>query len=66
LSCNRPVLTPAAAGWTFEFGIGRAVRQKRQLLNVLHIVTLYNRLRDGREMPVARRTFFFAGKAVPA
>ena len=39
---------------------------KRQLLNVLHIVILYNRLRRDPGLDRAPRTFFFAGKAAPA
>ena len=39
---------------------------KRQLLNVLHIVILYNRLRRDPAATETPRTFFFAGKAAPA
>ncbi len=39
---------------------------KRQLLNALRIVVLYNRLRAKPDMPDAAATFFFAGKAAPA
>jgi glycogen phosphorylase len=39
---------------------------KRQLLNALHIVILYNRLRQNPSLEVPSRTFFFAGKAAPA
>ena len=50
----------------FDTHIKRIHEYKRQLLNALHIVVLYNRLRENpkREMPA--RTFFFAGKAAPA
>ena len=39
---------------------------KRQLLNVFHIITLYNRIRDGRvDKSLEPRTILFAGKAAP-
>jgi glycogen phosphorylase len=39
---------------------------KRQLLNALRIVVLYNRLRDNPGLEIPPRTFFFAGKVAPA
>jgi starch phosphorylase len=50
----------------FDCQIKRIHEYKRQLLNALRIIVLYNRMREnsGREMPP--RTFFFAGKAAPA
>jgi starch phosphorylase len=50
----------------FDSQIKRIHEYKRQLLNVLHIVTLYNRLRSDPTLNIAPRTFFFAGKAAPA
>jgi starch phosphorylase len=39
---------------------------KRQLLNILHVMTLYNRLRDGRDAgKTVGRTILFAGKSAP-
>jgi glycogen phosphorylase len=50
----------------FDSLIKRIHEYKRQLLNVLHIVVLYNRLRRDPGRVSAPRTFFFAGKAAPA
>ncbi len=50
----------------FDSQIKRIHEYKRQLLNVLHIVVLYNRLRADPALALPPRTFFFAGKAAPA
>jgi len=50
----------------FDSQVKRIHEYKRQLLNVLHIIVLYNRLRADRAPPLPPRTFFFAGKAAPA
>ncbi len=48
----------------FDCQIKRIHEYKRQLLNLLHVIVRYNRIRDGRE-PAAPRTVLFAGKAAP-
>ena len=50
----------------FDCQIKRIHEYKRQLLNALRVVVLYNRLRENPKMEMAPRTFFFAGKAAPA
>jgi glycogen phosphorylase len=50
----------------FDCQIKRIHEYKRQLLNALRIVVLYNRLRDKPGLEIAPRAFFFAGKAAPA
>ncbi len=50
----------------FDCHVKRIHEYKRQLLNALRIVTLYNRLRENPELAVQPRTFFFGGKAAPA
>jgi starch phosphorylase len=50
----------------FDSQVKRIHEYKRQLLNALRIVVLYNRLRENPDLEIAPRTFFFAGKAAPA
>jgi starch phosphorylase len=50
----------------FDCQIKRIHEYKRQLLNALRIIVVYNRLRENPNMQMTPRTFFFAGKAAPA
>src|SRR3984957_13469627 len=50
----------------FDSQIKRIHEYKRQLLNVLHMAVIYNRLRNDPNYPLRPHTFFFAGKAAPA
>jgi starch phosphorylase len=56
------VVDPASM---FDVQIKRIHEYKRQLLNVLHVVTRFNRIRDGRAGDVVPRTVIVSGKAAP-
>ena len=57
------VLDPNAI---FDSQIKRIHEYKRQLLNALRVVVLYNRLRKTPALDMHPRIFLFAGKAAPA
>ncbi|GMB01459.1 glycogen/starch/alpha-glucan phosphorylase [Pelosinus sp. IPA-1] len=49
----------------FDVHIKRIHSYKRQMLNIFHIMDLYNRLKENPDLPITPRTFIFAGKAAP-
>ena len=51
--------------YLFDIQVKRIHEYKRQLLNVLHVIYLYNRIRYGGDTEVPKRCVLIAGKAAP-
>jgi starch phosphorylase len=50
----------------FDVQVKRIHEYKRQLLNILHVVYLWLKLKEENDFEIQPRTFFFGGKAAPA
>ncbi len=60
--CNGVTVDPHSL---FDIQVKRIHEYKRQHLNLLYIITLYNRLKRQPDLAITPRTFIFGGKAAP-
>lgn len=52
-------------GSMYDIHVKRIHEYKRQLLNALHMITLYNRIKNNPSIKIVPRTIMFGGKAAP-
>ena len=50
----------------FDIQVKRLHMYKRQILNILHVMDLYNRLQDNPNLDIVPHTYIFAAKAFPS
>jgi len=50
----------------FDVHVKRIHEYKRQLLNIFHVITLYNRIKKDPDKEIVPRTVIFGGKAAPS
>lgn len=59
---NNVIVNPESI---FDVQVKRIHSYKRQIMNILHVMHLYNRLKANPSLEMVPRTFIFAGKAAP-
>ena len=63
---KRKVNTDVNPDTLFDVHVKRIHEYKRQLLNIFHVITLYNRIKKDPTKEIVPRTVIFGGKAAPS
>ncbi|WP_319575147.1 glycogen/starch/alpha-glucan phosphorylase [uncultured Desulfobacter sp.] len=63
---KRKVNTDVNPDTLFDVHVKRIHEYKRQLLNIFHVITLYNRIKKDPSKEIVPRTVIFGGKAAPS
>mgnify|MGYP000950564427 CR=1 FL=1 len=58
--------TPVDSQWIFDIQAKRIHEYKRQLLNILYIISLYIRIQENPDFPCLPYVFIFSGKSSPS